>query len=115
MWAGIIKDELVGPCWVGDELKINSQTFCQFLEDMFFKRCYRKKSSFKKTMIITQDNAPSRASKYSSAWIANKGLKDKKNIYIFCCGSGVEPVPCYQKVAGSIPLVCMSKCPWPRY
>ena len=78
VWAGIIKDELVGPCWVGDELKINSQTFCQFLEDMFFKRCYRKKSSFKKTMIITQDNAPSRASKYSSAWLANKGLKDKK-------------------------------------
>ena len=31
------------------------------------------------------------------------------------CGSGVEPVSCYWKVAGLISLVCMSKCPWARY
>ena len=31
------------------------------------------------------------------------------------CGSGVEAVSCYQKVAGLIPLVCMLKCPWARY
>ena len=31
------------------------------------------------------------------------------------CGSGVEPAPCYRKVAGLIPLVCMSKGPWARY
>ena len=31
------------------------------------------------------------------------------------CGSGVELVSCYQKVAGSVPLVCMSKCPGARY
>ena len=24
-------------------------------------------------------------------------------------------VSCYQKVAGSVPLVCMSKCPWARH
>ena len=28
---------------------------------------------------------------------------------------GVEPASCYQKVAGSIPLVCILKCPWARY
>ena len=28
---------------------------------------------------------------------------------------GVEPVSWYQKVAGSVPLVCMLKCPWARY
>ena len=28
--------------------------------------------------------------------------------------SDVEPAPCYQKVAGLIPLVCMLKCPWAR-
>lgn len=27
------------------------------------------------------------------------------------CGSGAQPVSCYLKVAGLIPLVCMSKCP----
>ena len=29
--------------------------------------------------------------------------------------AGVEPASCYQKVAGSIPPVYMSKCPWMRY
>ena len=61
MWAGIINDELVGPFQV-ERLKINSQTYCQFLEDTFSKQWYRKKSAFlKKTMM--QDNAPSHASK----------------------------------------------------
>ena len=27
----------------------------------------------------------------------------------------VYQMPCYQKVTGSFPLVCMSKCPWARY
>ena len=31
------------------------------------------------------------------------------------CDSGVEPASCYRKGAGSIPLVCMSNCPWARY
>ena len=31
------------------------------------------------------------------------------------CGSGVESASCYRKVAGSVSLVCMWKCPWTRY
>ena len=31
------------------------------------------------------------------------------------CGSRVEPASCHQKAAGSIPPVCMLKCPWARY
>ena len=79
VWAGIIKDELVGPFRVEDGVKLNSQSYCQFLEDTFFKQWYRKKSaSFKKNMIFMQDNAPSHASKYSTAWLARKGLKEEK-------------------------------------
>lgn len=33
----------------------------------------------------------------------------------FGCGSGIEPVSCYQKIAGSMPFVCMLKGPWERY
>lgn len=78
VWAGIIKDELVGPFRVENGLKINSQTYCQFLEDTFFTQWYKKKSaSFKKTLIFMQDNAPSHASKYSTVWLASKGLKKK--------------------------------------
>ncbi|KAJ1109037.1 hypothetical protein NDU88_006406 [Pleurodeles waltl] len=77
VWAGIIKDELVGPFRVEDGVKLNSQSYCQFLEDTFFKQWYRKKSaSFKKNMIFMQDNAPSHASKYSTAWLARKGIKE---------------------------------------
>ena len=31
------------------------------------------------------------------------------------CGSGVEPASCDREVAGSIPLVCVSRCPWAKY
>uniref|UniRef100_A0A3Q3LHN4 Tc1-like transposase DDE domain-containing protein n=1 Tax=Mastacembelus armatus TaxID=205130 RepID=A0A3Q3LHN4_9TELE len=79
VWTGIVKDELVGPFRVEDGLKLSSQTYCQFLEETLFKQWYRKKSaSFKKTMIFMQDNAPSHASKYSTAWLASKGLKDER-------------------------------------
>ena len=77
VWAGILQDELVGPFQVEDGLQIN----CQFLEDTFFKQWYRKKSaSFKKTMMFMQDNAPSHVSKYSTAWLARKGLKDERRM-----------------------------------
>lgn len=52
VWAGIIKHELVGPFRDENGLKINSQTYCQFLEDTFFKQWNRKRSaSLKKTPI----------------------------------------------------------------
>ena len=37
--------------------------------------------------------------------------------FCFCpaVAQGVEPASCYWKVTGSIPLVCMSKCPWAKY
>ena len=79
VWAGIIKNELVGPFRVEHGLKINSHTYCQFLKDTFIKQWDRKKSaSFKKTMIFMQDNAPAHASKNSTAWLASKGLKDER-------------------------------------
>ena len=36
-----VKDELVGPYWVEDGLKINSKSYCRVLEDTFFKQQYR--------------------------------------------------------------------------
>ncbi|XP_038151748.1 von Willebrand factor A domain-containing protein 7-like [Cyprinodon tularosa] len=46
---------------------INSQTYCQVLEDTAIKQWYKKKSSsFKKNMIFMQDKAPSHASKYTT-------------------------------------------------
>lgn len=60
LWAAVINDELVGPFRVADRLKMNSQNYCQFLEDTFFKQWYNKNSAeFKKTIIFMQNNAPS--------------------------------------------------------
>ncbi len=86
VWATIIKDELVG-------LKLNSQTYCQFLEDTFFKQWYRKKSAaFKKTMIFMQDNAPSHASEYSTARLASIDLKNDWIMTWPPCSPDLNPV-----------------------
>uniref|UniRef100_A0AAY4C701 Oxysterol-binding protein n=1 Tax=Denticeps clupeoides TaxID=299321 RepID=A0AAY4C701_9TELE len=93
VWAGIIKDDLVGPFRVEDGVKLNSQTYCQFLEDTFFKQWYRKKSaSFKKNMVFMQDNAPSHASKYSTAWLARKGIKEEKLMTWPPCSPDLNPI-----------------------
>uniref|UniRef100_I3JDK3 Calpain catalytic domain-containing protein n=1 Tax=Oreochromis niloticus TaxID=8128 RepID=I3JDK3_ORENI len=93
VWAGIIKDELVGPFRVEDGVKLNSQSYCQFLEDTFFKQWYRKKSaSFKKNMIFMQDNAPSHASKYSTVWLARKGIKEEKLMTWPPCSPDLNPI-----------------------
>lgn len=75
-WAAIIKVEEVGPFRVEDELKINSHTYCLFLEDSFINQWYRKKSiAFRKAMIFMQDYVLFHASKYSTAWLNSKDLK----------------------------------------
>ncbi|KAL3966685.1 ATP-binding cassette, subfamily B (MDR/TAP), member 8 [Sarotherodon galilaeus] len=80
--------------WFGlDGVKLNSQSYCQFLEDTFFKQWYRKKSaSFKKNMIFMQDNAPSHASKYSTAWLARKGIKEEKLMTWPPCSPDLNPI-----------------------
>ncbi|XP_070404420.1 transposable element Tc3 transposase [Nothobranchius furzeri] len=93
VWAGIIKDELVGPFQVEDGVELNSQSYCQFLEDTFFKQWYRKKSaSFQKNMIFMQDNAPTHASKYSTAWLARKGIKEEKLMTWPPCSPDLNPI-----------------------
>lgn len=67
-------------CTIEDGLKINSQTYCQVLEDTFFKQWYRKKSAASnKTIVFMQFNALSYVLQYSSAWLPSKGLKDDNN------------------------------------
>lgn len=64
VWPATIEDGLVGPFRV-------QQTYCQFLEEALFKQWYRIKSaSFKETVSLMEDNAPSPASECSAAWLA---------------------------------------------
>ncbi|KAF7643280.1 hypothetical protein LDENG_00242360 [Lucifuga dentata] len=76
VWAAIMKDELVGSFQVADGLKINSQTHCHFLEDTFFKEEDFLQEEVRSIQEGHDLDAPSHASKYSTAWLASKGLKD---------------------------------------
>lgn len=79
VWAGIIKDEVVGPFQVPEGVKINSATYCDLLNSTMFKQWFNKKSAaFKRSTILMQDNAPSHASKFTTSWLADKGFKDAK-------------------------------------
>ena len=73
-WAGIVNDELIGPFRVEDGVKINSENYCEFLNDHFlpwFKKQPKKK---KQSLIFMQDNAPSHVSKTSRNWLEAKGF-----------------------------------------
>ena len=58
-WYGLV---LLKMSWldlfrVEDELKINSQTYCQFLKDTFFNQWYKKESAyFIKTIGLMQEH-----------------------------------------------------------
>ena len=73
-------------------------------------------------MIFTSSNIGARPSKcvqtngQNPKWLTSHLVQTKcegcVSWLFYDCGSGVEPASCHRKVAGSIPLVCMSKCPW---
>lgn len=69
---------------VWNELKINSQTYCQFLKDTSSSGTEKKSASFNKAFTFMQDNAPPHTTKYCmycnycTAWLASKGLKNEK-------------------------------------
>lgn len=76
IWAGIIKNELIGPFRVAEGVKMNSVNYCQFLEEHLLKWLKKKTAAQRKKMMFMHDNAPSHASKFTSAWLASKGFKE---------------------------------------
>ena len=62
------------------------------------------------------DPAASAASPYICPCVRRlSGCSLQTNHFWGGCGSVVEPASCYQKVAGLISLICISKCPWATY
>ena len=77
-WAAIIKDELVGPFRVATGVKINSQTYCEFLKKNFLPWWKKVPAKVKKTRVFMQDNASSHGSHYSREWLASHGFVDDR-------------------------------------
>ena len=96
VWAGIIGNEVVGPFRVAEGVKINSENYCQLLEDTFFKQWYKKKpKAFKNKMIFMQDNAPSHASMYTASWLSKKGISGDKLMSWPPCSPDLNPIENY--------------------
>ena len=74
IWAGILDNELVGPFRIEDGVKMNSETYCAFLERSFLPWLKKKRLALREQIILMQDNAPSHASKFSRGWLESKGF-----------------------------------------
>lgn len=77
IWAAIVGNELIGPFKVDDGVKLNSENYCKLLQSVFFPWYNRKSRVFKKNVVFMHDNAPSHASKATTAFLAKKGLSGK--------------------------------------
>lgn len=78
IWAGIIGSELVGPFRVKDGVKMNSEAYCNFLDENLMPWLQRKRAAFRKEIIFMQDNAPSHSSRYSKGWLESKGIMGER-------------------------------------
>ena len=73
-WAGIVGDQLVGPFRVPEGLKMNSDSYCAFLEENLVPWLEEQNLRRRRSIVFQQDNAPSHASKYTTAWRESYGL-----------------------------------------
>lgn len=76
IWAGIINDEVVGPIQVPDGVKLDSESYCELLEEGFFTWLDKQSSARKRKLIFQQDNAPSHASRFTKAYLKERGIKE---------------------------------------
>ena len=63
---------------VDSSVKLNSETYSQFLNDNFFKWYQKQSRKFKQNIIFMHDNAPAHASHYTRAFLQSKGISDNK-------------------------------------
>ena len=76
IWARIINDVIVGPFAVSDGVKMNAQSYVEFLK-MNFLPWYRKQQlALKRKMIFMHDNVPSHAARYTCDALSKFGFSD---------------------------------------
>ena len=68
IWAGIIGRVLVGPWRVPVGVKMTAETYTAFLLQNFETWFKKQKVTFKRMMILMQDNAPSHAAKKTTVY-----------------------------------------------
>ena len=77
-WAAIIKDTLIGPFRVPEGVKINAASYCDFLEENFFRWWKRQPLRERRSMIFMHDNAPAHAAIHTRVFLGKKGVVDDR-------------------------------------
>lgn len=78
IWAGLLKDEVIGPFRIADGVKMNSQAYCDFLKKNFLPWLKKKPARLRKQLMLMQDNAPSHAARNTQEWLSANGIKKDK-------------------------------------
>ena len=75
-WAGIVGDELVGPVKVPEGVKVDSEAYCNLLEEAFFPWFEKQSQAKQRALIFQQDNAPAHSSRFTANYLKTRGLKE---------------------------------------
>lgn len=74
IWAGIVKDELVGPFRIPDGLKMTAKTYCEFLDTNFYPWLEEIPLARRRRLVFMQDNAPAHRSKVTTEYLRSIGI-----------------------------------------
>ena len=74
IWAGIVDRTIIGPFRVDEGVKLNSASYCEFLEKTFFHWYNGQPRRFRMKWTFMHDNAPSHASRFTKQFLEDKGI-----------------------------------------
>ena len=92
IWAGIINDAIVGPFAVPDGVKMNPQSYVEFLKQNFLPWYIKQRLALKRKMIFMHDNAPSHAARYTCDALNKFGFKDGRVMLWPACLPDLNPI-----------------------
>lgn len=92
IWAGIINDAIVGPFAVPDGVKMNAQSYVEFLKQNFLPWYKKQRLALKRKMIFMHDNAPSHAARYTCDALSKFGFKDGRVMLWPACSPDLNPI-----------------------
>ena len=72
IWAGMVDRTIIGPFRVDEGVKLNSASYCEFLEKTFIYWYNGKPRRFRMKWTFIHDNAPSHASRFTKKFLEDK-------------------------------------------
>lgn len=91
-WAGIIGDELIGPVKVQEGVKLNAQSYCEFIFDALSDWLENVNLKRRRKIIFMHDNAPSHAAKKTTEFLHSLGFKKDTLMDWPACSPDLNPI-----------------------